>query len=84
MYATIWAESNFNLFAKNENRLNGQLMSTDWGICQWNDYYHGKEITPDEPAIIPRRPSGSCVLIGSAGNERYGSPIRMASYKRYL
>jgi hypothetical protein len=21
---------------------NGKLWSTDWGICQWNDFYHGK------------------------------------------
>ncbi len=41
MCATIGGESGWNPKAKNENRdRNGKLLSTDWGICQINDYYH--------------------------------------------
>lgn len=29
------------------------LASTDYGICQWNDWYHGKEITPDQALHNP-------------------------------
>lgn len=31
----------------------GKVMSTDFGICQWNDYYHGSEITPEEAIDNP-------------------------------
>lgn len=31
-----------------ENMRNGKLWSTDRGICQWNDYYHSKEISPED------------------------------------
>lgn len=27
--------------------------STDWGIAQWNDYYHGKEISPVDAVDNP-------------------------------
>lgn len=39
--AVIQAESGFKNSAKLENkRANGTVWSTDWGICQINDYYH--------------------------------------------
>jgi len=41
IYKTIQCESNFNPKAKNENKDNGgNVLSTDWGICQYNDYYY--------------------------------------------
>jgi len=41
IYKTIQCESNFNPNAKNENKDNGgNVRSTDWGICQYNDYYY--------------------------------------------
>ncbi len=49
MCATIQAESggNFNTKAIHRNEVGGKLYSTDWGLCQWNDVYHGKEMPPD-------------------------------------
>lgn len=39
--ACIFQESRFNNDAKNLNKNNtGTVTSTDWGICQINDYYH--------------------------------------------
>lgn len=32
-----------------------RISSTDYGPCQWNDYYHGKEITPDEAVNNPEK-----------------------------
>lgn len=37
----IRCESGFKIDAKNENKDEvGKVLSTDWGICQINDYYH--------------------------------------------
>lgn len=32
-----------------------KVSSTDYGLCQWNDYFHGKEITPDESINNPQK-----------------------------
>lgn len=54
--ATIHCESGFNTKAICRNKdVNGVLRSTDWGICQWNDYWHGKEITPDQSMNNPEK-----------------------------
>lgn len=38
--ATINCESGFSLTAKNENKdSTGKVLSTDWGLCQFNDYW---------------------------------------------
>lgn len=38
--ATIQCESGFNTKAVNQNKKDGKVMSTDFGICQINSYYH--------------------------------------------
>jgi hypothetical protein len=38
--ACIQQESNFNNKAIGRNMKDGNLLSTDWGICQINDYWH--------------------------------------------
>jgi hypothetical protein len=58
--ATIECESGgFNTKATHINYIwvNGirKVGSTDWGLCQWNDYYHGKEITPQEALNDPEK-----------------------------
>lgn len=46
LYNTLRIESNFKNYRADgtplihENKVNGKLASTDWGICQINDYYH--------------------------------------------
>lgn len=49
--AVIWAESGMNPNAKNVNK-NG---STDWGLCQFNDYWSAAQITPWEALNNPRK-----------------------------
>lgn len=52
--ATVWGESEFNTEAKLNNKdKSGKIWSTDWGICQWNDYWHGKEISPSDAVDDP-------------------------------
>lgn len=59
--ACVMQESEFDINAKNYNyafdKETGEkhLASTDYGICQWNDYYHGKEITPNEAQYHPEK-----------------------------
>ncbi|MDE2102085.1 MAG: hypothetical protein KGL39_32870 [Patescibacteria group bacterium] len=38
--ATIHCESNFNPTCVNKNMIGNKVASTDYGICQINDYYH--------------------------------------------
>lgn len=40
LYATIHCESNFNPSLVHPNIVNGVTASTDYGICQVNDYWH--------------------------------------------
>lgn len=56
MSQVIHCESGYNTKITHPN-LNavGKVMSTDFGICQWNDYYHNKEITPDEALNDPEK-----------------------------
>ena len=38
--ACIYQESQFINAAKHENIVDGRVASTDWGLCQINDYYN--------------------------------------------
>lgn len=52
--ACVWVESEFNTNARLDNRdKTGRVWSTDLGICQWNTYFHGKEITPTQSVEDP-------------------------------
>jgi len=54
--ATVWGESAFNTNARLDNRdVSGAVWSTDWGICQWNDYWHGKEISSYDAVHDPEK-----------------------------
>lgn len=55
MCQVLHCESGWNIHAINHNMRNGKVVSTDYGLCQWNDYYHGKEITPDEALNNPEK-----------------------------
>ena len=46
----VYQESEFLLDAKHPNIVNGKVTSTDWGICQINDYYH-IGINKDFPSV---------------------------------
>lgn len=54
--ATIQAESEFKLTAVRDNLDKfGKVWSKDWGLCQWNDYWHGKEISPADAVHDPEK-----------------------------
>ncbi len=84
MCATIQAESNFNTHAKNENKVNGKVVSTDWGICQWNDYYHGTEITPDEAVNNPEKAVRLMCAYWKRGQGNLWVGYSSGNYKKYL
>ncbi len=52
--ATLHCESGYNVNCIHPNTLNGEITSTDYGICQVNDYYHigvGKDFPSSEYVI---------------------------------
>lgn len=56
MSQVIHCESGYTISIVHPNvNSSGKTASTDFGICQWNDYYHGKEITPDEALHNPEK-----------------------------
>lgn len=89
LVATIEGESQFKLAAKNENKNDkGQVLSTDWGICQINDYYHigaGKSF-PSVDFVLNN--PGACVRWmckqWKAGNRNWWIAYKNGSYKKYL
>lgn len=88
--ATIQAESNFNLYAKNENKKNGKLLSTDWGLCQINDYWNigvGKpfpsvDFVLNNPEKVVRWMIGEWKKGENSKNKWIA--YKNKSYKRYL
>ncbi|MGF6428228.1 hypothetical protein [Bradyrhizobium elkanii] len=55
MCRTIHCESGFKTTIVHPNLYNGKVVSTDYGICQWNDKYHGAEISPDDALHNPEK-----------------------------
>jgi len=85
MYATIGAESNFNLHAVNYNKNSaGVITSTDRGLCQWNDRYHGSEITADEAFNNPEKAVKLMCSYWRRGQRNLWIAYKNGSYKRYL
>lgn len=88
MCATIQGESGFLLTAKNENKRNGITVSTDWGLCQINDYYHigaGKSFPSVE--YVLNNPEAVVRWMGKqwlAGNRNWWIAYKNGSYKKYL
>jgi hypothetical protein len=84
MFCTIWAESGFKLDAVNKNILHGQVVSVDYGICQWNDYYHWQEITPDEALHNPEKAVRLMCKYWKRGQRNLWVGYKNGNYKRYL
>lgn len=91
MCATIQAESGgkFNTKAVNQNKVGNKLYSTDWGLCQWNDYYHGKEISGGPDGEAMNNPEKAVRLMGYywKKGELYRCwwiAYKNGLYKRYL
>lgn len=84
MCATIQAESEFNTHARNDNKVNGRVTSTDWGLCQWNSYWHGKEITPDEAVNNPEKAVRLMCSYWKANKRTLWVAYSTGRYKKYL
>lgn len=87
LVATIGGESQYLLTAKNVNRRkDGSVASTDWGLCQWNDYYHGKEITPEEAVHNPEKAVRLMATYWKMGEtyRRWWIAYKNNSYLKYM
>lgn len=82
--ATIAAESGFNTQATHKNTINGKVVSTDYGLCQWNDSYHAKEITPDESLNNPEKAVRLMCKYWKRGQRKLWIAYRSGAYKKYL
>lgn len=85
MTATIMVESGFKINAVNYNRrADGSVASTDYGICQWNDYYHGKEISPTEALHNPEKAVRLMCRYWKRGQRNLWIAYKSGAYKKYL
>jgi len=86
--ACVMVESGFNLNAINHNYIfeNGirVLGSTDYGICQWNDKYHGSEIAPDQALHNPEMAVRLMCKYWLAGKKGQWCSYSSGAYKQYL
>jgi hypothetical protein len=82
--ATVQCESGFNPKTVHPNIKNGKVSSTDYGICQWNDYYHGKEISPDEAVNNPEKAVRLMCAYWKRGQERLWECYKQNLYQKYL
>lgn len=56
MSQVVHCESGYKTTATHPNlNKNGKQVSCDYGIAQWNDFYHGSEISPDEAVHNPEK-----------------------------
>lgn len=87
--AVIQAESNFDNKAINHNKnTKGQILSTDWGICQINDYYH---VGPGKPFRFvkdikdnPEKAVRWMILMYKAKKIHLWVAYSSGAYKRFL
>lgn len=82
--ATIGAESGWKIDAVNQNKVKGKVVSTDYGLCQWNDFYHGKEITPDEALHDPEKAVRLMCACWKRGQRDLWIGYKSGNYKNYL
>lgn len=86
--AVIAGESGFKNLAKLENKKEGKVWSTDWGICQINDYFHigpGKTF-PSVKYVLenPDKVVRWMIKQYRAGNLGWWVAYKNGSYKKYL
>ncbi len=84
MCATIGGESGWDVDAVNKNYVNGKVTSVDYGLCQWNNYYHGKEITPGEAIGNPEKAVRLMCAYWKRGQRNLWVAYSSGRYKLYL
>lgn len=86
--ATIEAESNFNLKAKNQNKRGGKVISTDWGIVQINDFYHigtGKSFPSVEYVLDnPEKCVRFMIVNFEAGKKDWWIAYKSGAYRKFV
>lgn len=87
--ACVMQESQFNNNAIGQNRdKNGKLLSTDWGICQINDFYHcgpGKDFPSAEYVVAnPDAAVRYMARMFKAGKAHLWVSFSSGAYKKYL
>lgn len=87
--ACVQVESNFNPQAFHHNKdKNGNILSTDYGICQVNDYWHigpGKEFPSTDYVLQnPEQDVRWMCKQWKAGNQHLWMSYTSGLYKRYL
>lgn len=87
--ACVAVESGFDIHAINKNiaiHSDGTkyVASTDYGICQWNNYYHGDEITPDQALHNPEMAVRLMCKYWRQGLQRQWVSYTSGLYKHYL
>lgn len=79
----VHCESGYDVTATHANKKDGKVTSTDYGICQWNDYFHGKEITPEQALHDPEKAIRLMCKYVKAGQIKLWSCYALGMHKRY-
>lgn len=86
--ACIQQESNFNNNAIGRNVRDGKVVSTDWGICQINDYYHvgpGKKWSSVQQILDnPEKAVRWMIQMYKQGKLNLWVSYSSGAYKKYL
>jgi len=86
--AVVQAESGFNIKARNQNKRDGKVLSTDWGVAQINDFYHigkGKSFTSVEEVLSrPELSIHFMIRQFKAGRLNWWIAYKNKSYLKYL
>jgi hypothetical protein len=87
--ACIYQESRFNNSAINRNRApGGALLSSDWGLCQINDFYHigpGKDFPSTAYVVIhPEKAVAFMIRMYNAGLLKQWVSFSSGAYRQWL
>lgn len=81
---TVHCESGYSIKATHPNLdAAGRLRSEDYGICQWNDKYHGSEISPYAAMNDPERACRLMARYAKAGQLRQWVCYSSGLYLQY-
>ncbi len=84
MSQVIHCESGYKTKVIHENKNQHNVVtSTDYGIAQWNDYFHGKEISPEEALNNPEMAVRLMCHYVKAGRISQWSCYQLGLYHNY-